>query len=262
MIHSRLQILDERSVAPDVQALQAEADAQDWLVHVECILKQQLVCRGPCRVCLSAFGNWIFAISLRVNITVTTGQQDSLYPREQPGYTVLPLMQRDQDRLRPCRMKGEEVLWQCALVIGRIGTCRFRNCDVDAHGEPSLLTQSPVVKGQCMERCLGSNDPMATSRKAILGQWSLCICPCFRLGGLLSVSNHITNLFSYSYSLSTSAVCPFSRVIGSADRPGSSLGFSIAAIASLSCSVNLSICRKVMPAVSIGSPAASVSSPG
>jgi hypothetical protein len=52
VIDRRLQILDQRAVAPDIHSLGAGADAKNWLVEVERILQEQFVDGGassmPC----------------------------------------------------------------------------------------------------------------------------------------------------------------------------------------------------------------------
>ena len=76
--------------------LHAVADGQDRLVEIEGILEEQLIDGGAGRVGLTALGDRIFAISLRIHIVSAAGQQNSLHAGEQPGDAVLPLMQAEQ----------------------------------------------------------------------------------------------------------------------------------------------------------------------
>jgi hypothetical protein len=98
VIHLCLQILDQRPIQPDIQALGSVADGQYGFVQVESILQEQFIhgCAG--RVRLSALGDWIFAISLWVNIIPAARQQDSLHTGKQPCDTILMFMEGNNDR--------------------------------------------------------------------------------------------------------------------------------------------------------------------
>jgi hypothetical protein len=98
VIDLRLQILDQGTIAPHVDGLGAGADAQNWLVEVEGVLQEQFVYGGAAWVRLTALGNWIFAISLWVNVVTAAGQQYAMHPRKQLGHAILALMERNHNR--------------------------------------------------------------------------------------------------------------------------------------------------------------------
>ena len=84
------------------------ADGQNRLVQVEGILQQQLVHRGAGRVGLTALGDRIFAISLRVHVESAARQQNPLHPGQQPGHAVLALMQRNNHRRGAGGIEGRQ----------------------------------------------------------------------------------------------------------------------------------------------------------
>jgi hypothetical protein len=97
VIYRRLQMLNQRSAAPDIYRLCAMTDAKNWLAEVEGVLEKEFVDGGPCRVRLAALGDSVFTISLRVNVVPTSREQHALHAGEQPGHAVLALMERDND---------------------------------------------------------------------------------------------------------------------------------------------------------------------
>ena len=97
MVHCGFEVLNERTVAPDVERLGAMAYGKNGLLQIEGILKQKLINGGAGWVCLAAFWDRIFAKSLWVHIEATAGQQDSLNAAKQPGDAIGPFMQRNND---------------------------------------------------------------------------------------------------------------------------------------------------------------------
>ena len=79
VIDGCLQILNQRTVAPDIYGLGAGTDAEDRLVEVKSILQEELIHSCAAWVFLTAFGNWIFAISLWVYIKAAAGQKNPLH---------------------------------------------------------------------------------------------------------------------------------------------------------------------------------------
>jgi hypothetical protein len=73
VVDAGLQILDERTVHPYVQALCAVTDCEDGLVKVEGLLQEQFVhcCAGD--IGFSALWNGIFTVSLWVNVKPASG---------------------------------------------------------------------------------------------------------------------------------------------------------------------------------------------
>jgi hypothetical protein len=138
VIDSGLQILNQRPIQPDIQILHAVADGENGLVEVEGVLEQELVNGGSGRVGLTTFWNSIFSVSLWIDIKLAAGQENTLNPREQTGDTIRALVQGNDDRRSTCRTKGGQVERQRPLVVSRIGACRLRDCDVDAHGRNSV----------------------------------------------------------------------------------------------------------------------------
>jgi len=114
------------------------ADGENGLVEVEGVLEQELVNGGSGRVGLTTFWNSIFSVSLWIDIKLAAGQENTLNPREQTGDTIRALVQGNDDRRSTCRTKGGQVERQRPLVVSRIGACRLRDCDVDAHGRNSV----------------------------------------------------------------------------------------------------------------------------
>jgi hypothetical protein len=101
MIDCGLQILNQRPVQPHIQSLHSLADGEKGLVEVEGVLEQKLVNGGSGRIWLATFRNRIFAISLRVHIKLAAGKKHSLHPREQPGHSIRPLVQWNDDGRSP-----------------------------------------------------------------------------------------------------------------------------------------------------------------
>jgi len=91
-------MLNQRAVAPDVQVLDSVADAEDWLVQVEGILKQKLVDRRPAGVIRGTLRNSVLAKSLRIDIVRASGEQDTVDPGQQPGHMILALIEPYHNR--------------------------------------------------------------------------------------------------------------------------------------------------------------------
>ena len=87
-------------------------------MQVERVLQKQLVHRGPARIGFAAFGDAIFAISLRVNVVAAAREQDALCTKEQPRNPILTLVKRDQNGGYAGGMERCEIRRQRALVIG------------------------------------------------------------------------------------------------------------------------------------------------
>jgi hypothetical protein len=60
-------------------------------------LKQKFVNSRARWVCLSALGQAVFAVPLRVDIEAAAGKQDSLYAGKEFGDAILTFMERHKD---------------------------------------------------------------------------------------------------------------------------------------------------------------------
>ena len=124
MIDRRLQILNQRAIAPDIQGLRAVADAKDRLVQVEGVLQQQLIGGGARRGQPRRTQGWRFAISLRIHVKAAAGQQDSLHARQKLGHAFLPLVERHNHRRRSGSlqraqdMRQERPLYSWSVLVG------------------------------------------------------------------------------------------------------------------------------------------------
>jgi hypothetical protein len=87
------QVLNQRAIPPDVEALQTGADGEDGLVEAKGVLQQELVYGGARRVSGATFGDTGFAVSLRVNVVATARKQDPLNGEENAGNAILSLME-------------------------------------------------------------------------------------------------------------------------------------------------------------------------
>jgi len=87
-------------------------------MEVERILQEELVDSRAARVSLTAFGNAIFAISLRVNVVATAREQDSMCSMKQSRNAILTLVKRDENGGDAGGMKRGEIGRQRTLVVG------------------------------------------------------------------------------------------------------------------------------------------------
>ena len=108
-------------------------------MEVEGVLQQELIDGGAGGVGWATFGDAGFAISLWVNIIAASGKQDALDTKKNTGYSILPLMQRDQDGCHPGGMKGGQVGRKGTLIVGGIGAGGLRYGDVDGHGSNQCM---------------------------------------------------------------------------------------------------------------------------
>ena len=81
-------------------------------MEVEGVLQEQLVDGGAGGVGLTALGNWIFAISLWVNVVGAAGQQNSLHPCQQLRDLLLALVERNDHRRGSGSLQGGYILRQ------------------------------------------------------------------------------------------------------------------------------------------------------
>ena len=68
VIDGGIQILNERPVAPDIEALRAVADGEDWFVQIESILEDQFVNRRTRGIVFSTLRNARLSVPLGVDI--------------------------------------------------------------------------------------------------------------------------------------------------------------------------------------------------
>jgi hypothetical protein len=102
-------------------------------MEIESVLQEKFIHGGAAGVCLAALRDWIFAIPLWINVIAATWEQDSLHAEQEPGNTILTLVERHNYGRYPGRMESGEVGWQRTLVIGRISAGGLGNGDVDGH---------------------------------------------------------------------------------------------------------------------------------
>jgi len=134
VIDGSCEVLYERAIEPYVQGLRAAADGQNRLVEVEGVLQEELIDGGAGWVGLATFGEHSLAVSLRIYIEFAAGQKHSLDPGKEAGYTVLMLVQRNDDGGSSSGTEGGKIGRQCPLVISRIYTGGLGNGNMDAHG--------------------------------------------------------------------------------------------------------------------------------
>jgi len=72
------EVLDQRSTAPDIEHLRAEADGEDGLMQVVRVLQEELVDVFPGGVGGIGFGLGELAVLLRVDVGGRAGEQDGL----------------------------------------------------------------------------------------------------------------------------------------------------------------------------------------
>ncbi len=69
------EILHECAAAPYVEDLDAEADGEDGLVEVVCILEEELIDVFAGRVGGGALGNWVLAVLLGIDVGGAAGRR-------------------------------------------------------------------------------------------------------------------------------------------------------------------------------------------
>jgi hypothetical protein len=108
-------------------------DGQDGLVEIEGILEEQLIDGGAGWVCLTALGDWIFTIALRIHVESAPRQKNSLHGGEQTGDAILPLMEWNKDGCGAGGTKGSQIRRKRAVIVSVIATGRLGNGNVEAH---------------------------------------------------------------------------------------------------------------------------------
>jgi hypothetical protein len=133
-----LEILNEGAVAPDVEALQALADAEDGLVQVEGVLKEKLVDGGAGGIGGTAGGDGLFSVALGVDVETAARKKNSLGGGDKAGNVRRALVERDHERLSAGGLKRGEILREGALVVFDVGGGGLGDGDADGHAEISL----------------------------------------------------------------------------------------------------------------------------
>ena len=123
VVHGGFEMLDERAATPHVHRLHSVADAEDGLLQVEGILKQQLVGGFAERVGRGGAGIERLAELFGVHVGMTARQQHTLRIGDQPGLFLLCGMKRNGDRDAAGLLDCRGVLSPAALVVlGVVGS--------------------------------------------------------------------------------------------------------------------------------------------
>jgi hypothetical protein len=149
-----LQILNERTVAPDIHGLGSGTDAKDRLVQVKGVLQEQLIHGGAARIRLTALGDRIFAISLWVYVKAATGEQYPLDASQNLGHAVLALVEGHNNRRCPGGVKRGKILLQRPLIVGVVAAGGFGNGDANGHGSTSVITWLKNLKANLEQGCI------------------------------------------------------------------------------------------------------------
>src|SRR4029077_12868502 len=118
-LENRIDVLDQGSIAPDVEGLRALAYSENRLEKIERVLEQQLVHRRTARIRRPTLRNSFFPISLWIDVEAAPWKQHTLNSLEQPGHAILALVQRNHYRRGSGRLQRRQILRQSALVIFR-----------------------------------------------------------------------------------------------------------------------------------------------
>jgi len=132
------EILIERTVAPDIEALGAVADAEDGFVQVEGVLEEEFVDGGTGGIVGAAFGDRSLTVTLRIDVVPAAGQQNTLDGGEQSGDAVGPLMEGHDDGGGSGGVKGGQIGRERALVVLSVGRRGFGDGNADGHRQTSV----------------------------------------------------------------------------------------------------------------------------
>jgi hypothetical protein len=141
MIHLGLDVLNERTVAPDIERLGTVAYTKDRLVEVEGVLKEELINGSTGGIGIAALRDWVFAESSWIHIETATRQQNALNSSKQPGNAIWALMQWNNDGGNARRVEGGKIGGQRFLVIFCVAAGWFRDGNVKRHGSTSVKTK-------------------------------------------------------------------------------------------------------------------------
>jgi hypothetical protein len=111
------QVLNQRAIPPDIEALQTGADGEDRLMEVKGVLQQELVDGGAGRISGTAFRDTGVTVSFRVNVVATAWKQDPLNGEENAGNAILSFMKGNQNRCHAGGMEGGQIGRKRALVV-------------------------------------------------------------------------------------------------------------------------------------------------
>ena len=148
------EVLNKRAVAPDVEALQPLADAEDGLVEVEGVLQKKHVDGGACGIGRTAGGNAFFSVARGIDIETTAGKKNSLSRGEEGCDVRGAFVEGDDESLGTCGLKRGKILREGALVVFDVGGGRLGDGDANGHAEISLSEDwwgrnRPSAAGSC-----------------------------------------------------------------------------------------------------------------
>lgn len=133
VIHRRFNVLDQGTGAPDIQGLQAIADAKHRLVHVVGILKKQFVSGIAQRISLCRLLMPRGAVFLRINIGLASRQQDSRAAGDALCYFFRRQPQRNDHGFTAGILDSTQIEGQRAMAVFGIVRAGFRNGDTGLH---------------------------------------------------------------------------------------------------------------------------------
>src|SRR5208282_842780 len=163
MLHGRLDVLDEGSVAPDVERLGSVADGEDGLAHVVRILQEKLVEVVARRIGRGGFGMRRLAVLLRIDVGGRAGEENPIAGFGQLGGFDVGEIEREDDGLASGTEDGVHILGESAGGVLRVGVgngdgdARLHGVDDNAGGpwcakackrDPALRWSSMAVRAR------------------------------------------------------------------------------------------------------------------
>ena len=116
------QILNQRSAAPDVENLDAEADGEDGFVEVVRILEKKLIDVFAGSVGGGALGDGVLAVLVRVDVGGTAGEKNALAGVDEVGDRDWGRVERNLDGLAAAAFDSNR------RIAARSAGCRRRLC--------------------------------------------------------------------------------------------------------------------------------------
>src|SRR5215471_15125906 len=120
MIDFRLDVLDERSTAVDIQRLQPVTDSQDGLAAVVGVLQEKFVGCVPLDIGSGGFGMWLGLVLPRINIGTAAGKEHGTTAFELFQYLVGGQVKFDSYRIATCQPHRFFILRERTLGIDTI----------------------------------------------------------------------------------------------------------------------------------------------